>query len=1081
VANAADVTTDPQTLLLTLPSSATSVVNGETVDNRGTWNASINSTADNGVRAIAYFSVADPSAAAADLAIYADNTSLDTLQPGQATGFSVWLNNIGPNAAQAVHVTQSVPPNMTFASATPGTGPAFTCSESGGVVDCAPAQSLASGAIATFTINYTVSAGAPNTIINSEIDITSATTDPRPASNSSTVKVEIRTAGTAPATCSMDCPSNVTVTADTTQNNVLGAVVNFAGGISSSGDCGTINTSPASGSFFPVGTTTVSVLSSDGGGSCSFIVTVLDTAPPTITCPTNIGVQAADGACDATVDVGAPATTGSGVTVSSTRSDGEAIDAPYPGGTTTITWTATDSNGRTATCTQTVTVTVNDTIAPTITAPPDVNTTTPLGAAGSCGVVVSEADLGSPTTDDNCSASVKVTRTGVPTGNFFPTGTTAITYTAKDSAGNTATAIQHVTVTDRTLPLIAAPPDATYTCLSEVPAANPSQATSGTILDDNGNPLPPQPPSDNCGTPTVTVSETRSGAGSAASPLVIKRTFTATDAAGNFASSIQTITVTDATPPTITAPADKVLHTDAGATSCGVTVSDLDGTLGTASASDNCAGVTVARSGVPSGNIFPVGDTIVTYTATDAVGNPATATQKVTVIDNTAPVVTPPAAVTLYTGAGANSCGVSVSNLDATLGTGSATDNCSGAGAVTRSGVPSGSIFPLGTTTITYSATDAAGNVGTATQVVTVVDNTPPVVTAPANITVGNDAGSCTAMLNPGTATATDNCAGVSTPTGVRSDGQALNAAYPKGTTTITWTATDAAGNPATAQQTVTVNDTEKPVLHVPADIVVGNDVGSCSALVSFNVTATDNCGSVNVTTSVPSGTSFPKGTTTVTATATDSSGNTSTASFHVTVNDTEKPVVNVPANIVVNLPANSTATSMNVSYAVTATDNCPGVTFSVNPVSGSVFPVGTTIVTATATDAAGNVTTRTFTVTVLYNFTGFFSPVSNLPTLNQVNAGRAIPVKFSLSGNKGLNIFLVGSPDSQQIACDTGAPLSDLQDTVNAGGSSLSYDAGSDQYNYVWKTDGAWAGTCRQLVLGLKDGSPRYARFKFK
>jgi hypothetical protein len=119
--------------------------------------------------------------------------------------------------------------------------------------------------------------------------------------------------------------------------------------------------------------------------------------------------------------------------------------------------------------------------------------------------------------------------------------------------------------------------------------------------------------------------------------------------------------------------------------------------------------------------------------------------------------------------------------------------------------------------------------------------------------------------------------------------------------------------------------------------------------------------------------------------------------------------------------------------------------------------------------------------VTVLYNFTGFFSPVANLPTLNQVNAGRAIPVKFSLSGNKGLNIFPVGSPSSQQIACDSGAPVADVQETSTAGSSSLSYDAGSDQYNYVWKTDSAWAGTCRQFVLQLNDGSFHYARFKFK
>ncbi|MFL6231257.1 MAG: HYR domain-containing protein [Pyrinomonadaceae bacterium] len=912
VASVVDVTSNPQTLLLTLPSSATSVVDGETVDNRGTWSAAINSAEDNGVRAIAYFSVADPSAAAADLAIYAVSTSTDTLAPGQSTGFFVYLNNIGPNEAQDVHVTQSVPPNMTFVSATAGTGTAFTCSTTGSVVDCAPAQSLAKGAISTFTLNYTVNQGAPNSLVSTDIDINGATTDPRPASNSSTVKIEIRTAGTAAATCSLDCPPDITVTADTTQNSVLGAVVNFAGGISSSGDCGPITTSPASGSFFPVGTTIVSVSSATGGGSCSFAVTVLDTAPPTITCNANIGVTAPAGSCDATVAVVAPATTGSGVTVTSTRSDGEAIDAPYPGGITTITWTATDSDGRKASCTQTVTVTTNDTIAPTITAPPDVSIATPPGTSGSCGLVVGETELGTPTTDDNCSASVTVTRTGVPSGGFFPVGTTTVTYTAKDGAGNTATAVQHVTVTDGTPPLIAAPPDATYTCPGEVPAASASQATSGTILDSNGNPLPPAPPSDNCGTPTVTVSETRSGAGSAASPLIISRVFTATDTAGNSASSTQTITVTDSTPPTISAPPDVSVNTGPGATSCDVVVSNA--VLGSAIANDNCV-VTVSRS--PSGNVFPVGTTDVVWTATDSGGNTATATQHVTVVDNTAPVVTPPAAVTLFTGSGATSCSVTISNLDATLGTGSATDNCAGLGAVTRSGVPSGGIFPIGTTTLTYSATDGHGNTGTATQTVTVVDNTPPTIVTPSNVTA--------------------------------------------------------------------------------------------------------------------------------------------------------------------ILPANTTVQSMVVNYpAATATDNCAGtVTVSSSPASGSTFNVGTTTVTVTATDAHNNSATATFTVTVLYPFTGFFSPVINLPTLNAVNAGRAIPVKFSLSGNRGLNIFAANSPSSGPFACGSTDPATDLTETLTAGSSSLTYD--TNQYIYVWKTDSAWAGTCRQLVLSLNDGSVYRANFKFK
>ena len=97
------------------------------------------------------------------------------------------------------------------------------------------------------------------------------------------------------------------------------------------------------------------------------------------------------------------------------------------------------------------------------------------------------------------------------------------------------------------------------------------------------------------------------------------------------------------------------------------------------------------------------------------------------------------------------------------------------------------------------------------------------------------------------------------------------------------------------------------------------------------------------------------------------------------------------------------------------------------------------------------------------------------------VNAGRAIPVKFSLSGNKGLDIFAAGYPVSQQIACSDGAPLIDIEQTVTAGGSSLSYDAATDTYTYVWKTENSWAGTCRQLIVRLNDGSDHVAFFKFK
>ena len=124
--------------------------------------------------------------------------------------------------------------------------------------------------------------------------------------------------------------------------------------------------------------------------------------------------------------------------------------------------------------------------------------------------------------------------------------------------------------------------------------------------------------------------------------------------------------------------------------------------------------------------------------------------------------------------------------------------------------------------------------------------------------------------------------------------------------------------------------------------------------------------------------------------------------------------------------------------------------------------------------------TNGTVTYRVAFNFTGFFSPVSNPPYLNTVNAGRAIPVKFSLGGNQGFNIFATGYPISQPMACNPSAPLNKVNQTTNDTTSSLSFNAGANQYVYVWKTDASWAGACRQLTLQFVDGTIQFAYFKF-
>jgi hypothetical protein len=151
-----------------------------------------------------------------------------------------------------------------------------------------------------------------------------------------------------------------------------------------------------------------------------------------------------------------------------------------------------------------------------------------------------------------------------------------------------------------------------------------------------------------------------------------------------------------------------------------------------------------------------------------------------------------------------------------TIETATATDNCT---TVTVSGVRSDGLaldaaYPVGVTTITWTATDEAGNSAQASQTVTVIDAQAPVITAPANVTANNDQDVCAATVNAGSAAATDNCSTAAV-SGVRSDGRALNAAYPVGVTTITWKATDVSGNTSEAVQLITVEDKQAPVIQI--------------------------------------------------------------------------------------------------------------------------------------------------------------------------------------------------------------------------------------------------------------------------
>jgi CSLREA domain-containing protein len=112
-------------------------------------------------------------------------------------------------------------------------------------------------------------------------------------------------------------------------------------------------------------------------------------------------------------------------------------------------------------------------------------------------------------------------------------------------------------------------------------------------------------------------------------------------------------------------------------------------------------------------------------------------------------------------------------------------------------------------------------------------------------------------------------------------------------------------------------------------------------------------------------------------------------------------------------------------------------------------------------------------------NYRGFLPPINNVRT-TPIHPGKGVPVQFQLGGFRGLDIFAPGSPNSVRIACPLSAGSGDVLLTDTPGNSGLSYDAATDTYTYVWKTDKAWAGTCRRLVVSFGDGSVRTADFAF-
>jgi len=719
-------------------------------------------------------------------------------------------------------------------------------------------------------------------------------------------------------TPAITCPTDETIYVDSSCEAVLG---DYTAIVSSSDNCETsITQIPAAGSTLNLGITEVTLSATDPAGNstnCTFSVQVVDNTSPGITCPENQTVYV-DSQCEYLLDDFTPlATAGDNCSVEITQLP--AAGTPIALGSSTITLTATDESGNSTQCI--FDLTVEDNTAPTITCPMDQT----IFVNETCSAVLDDY-TSLATGNDNCSISISQSPA---VGTSLALGTTQVTLSATDGNGNSSQCTFNVFVDDDIAPAITCPEDQTI-FVNEVCEANLADYT---IL---------ASASDNC---SVSITQTPPP-GSVLSLGSTAVTLTAADGAGNESSCFFNVNVEDNTAPEITCPDNLVIFADQN---CEAILNDY---TSLAIADDNCD-VQVNQIPAP-GSSLALGTTTITLNAQDNAGNISSCTFEVIVDDNISPEITCPDNKTITVN----------SECEAILNdyTGSAliNDNCT----VNVSQIPApGTSIGLGTTTVELAATDASGNVSSCTFLVTAVDNMAPVISCPGADIVVVDA-SCASTLADYTSMANldDNCSAII------SQSPAPGTALGLGMTNITLTATDGAGNAASCSFIVRVEDNTDPNISCPVNEVLYVDENCSSTLSDYTAAAVvdDNCGAV-VIQSPEAGTILNLGTTTVTLTATDNSGNSSSCSFDVSVEDNLAPAIACPSNQVVFFDSDCEATLLDYSSQAVFSDNC-SATITQSPPPGTMLSAGITVVTLTAIDQAGNSSSCSFDVDVQDN-----------------------------------------------------------------------------------------------------------------
>ena len=677
-------------------------------------------------------------------------------------------------------------------------------------------------------------------------------------------------------------------------------------------------------------------------------------------------------------------------------------------GSHTVTYTVMDTSGLSLSGSFDITVT-DDESPQFVTAPASQTLSTDPGAC----TTTAHWDL--PEQSDNC--AIQSLESTSLSGDTFAVGTTSVTMTLKDIHGNESQHQFEITVLDEESPEI---------------LSMPTSMTLSNDLHNCGAIVTWDEPtlSDNCSGATMQSTHISGEYFTLGTHTV---TYTATDAYGASVSSSFEITVNDDQLPSFdSAPENMVATSDPGV--CGAQVF-WDVPL----LSDNCSILSFVSSW-QSGAVFPVGETTVSMVLTDFNMNVSNHSFTVTVLDNEDPTLVDMPAE-LVVSASDDQCSAPVSWTAPT-----ASDNCSVDTLTCSHEI--GSTFDLGSTLVTYTTTDSSNNSTQQSFLVTVIDDqAPEFLQAPADMTVDSSAGLCSAIASWSEPVVSDNCGDTTL-----SVSQQPGTMFSVGSTFVTMFLSDNSGNSTQHSFTVTVIDTEAPILSgIPTDMTLSSDLGQCGATANWQLpVGSDNCGLGDLLGSHQPGDFFQLGTTTVSYSQADANGNLATGSFLITVIDGEDPVITGADDVFINAPDSVCSADVTIPEPQ-AFDNC-NVASLTNDLSGEGpitdnFEYGLTVVTWTATDFAGNSTSVQQEINILVPLTDCNN--NGTPDVCELEAGTAddcdgngIPDSCDLATGAGQDCNSSGVLDSCEVAsgaaqdCDGNGAPDECDTDCNGNGS---------------------------------------------